>query len=106
MNITTAKGKGAPQNANDAPLIIEPLTIAYPREPVVHTPKPILTHPAYNGGWKVLRRYRLYGRADLVMTRSFLSFFLISSISILSEIFSNICLMFYVISPYLLVNKK
>jgi hypothetical protein len=31
MNITTAKGKGAPQNANDAPLIIEPLTMAYPR---------------------------------------------------------------------------
>jgi hypothetical protein len=57
MNITTAKGKGAPQNTNDAPLIIEPLTIAYLREPVVRTPKPILMHLAYNGGWKVLRRY-------------------------------------------------
>jgi hypothetical protein len=55
---------------------------------MVHTPKPILMHLAYNGGWKVLRRYRPDGRADLVMTHSFLSFFLISSISILSEIFS------------------
>jgi hypothetical protein len=88
MNITTSKGKGAPQNANDAPLIIEPLTIAYSREPVVHTLKPILTHPTYNGGWKVLCRYRPDGIADLVMTHSFRSFFLISSISILSEIFS------------------
>jgi hypothetical protein len=90
MNITTTKGKGAPQN--DAPLINEPLTIAYSRKPVVNTPKPILT-----GGWKVFRRYRPDGRANLVMTHSFLSFFLISSflsyflitsISIFSEIFS------------------
>jgi hypothetical protein len=88
MNIITAKAKGASQNANDAPPIIEPLTIAYPRELVVHTPKPILTHPTYNAGWKVVRHYRPDGRADLVMTHSFLSFFLISSISILSEIFS------------------
>jgi hypothetical protein len=95
MNITSTKGKGAPQN--DAPLINEPLTIAYSREPVVSTPKPILTHPTYNGGWKVFRRYRPDGRANLVMTHSFLSFFLISSflsyflitsISIFSEIFS------------------
>jgi hypothetical protein len=76
MNITTAKGKGAPQNANDAPLIIEPLTTAYLRELVVCTPKPILMHPAYNGGWKVLHRYRRDGRADLVMTHTFLSFFI------------------------------
>jgi hypothetical protein len=88
MNITTATGKGAPQNANDAPLIIEPLTIAYPRELVVRTPKPILTHLEYNVGWKVLRCYRPDGRADLVMTHSFLSFCLISSFSILCEIFS------------------
>ena len=46
MNITIAKGKGAPQNANDAPLIIEPLTITYPREPVVRTRKPSLMRPA------------------------------------------------------------
>jgi hypothetical protein len=88
MNITTAKGKGAPQNANDAPLIIEPLTIAYMRELVVRTPRPILPHPAFNGGWKVLRRYRADGRANLVMTHSFRSFFLTSTISILSKIFS------------------
>ena len=50
MNTTTAKGKGAPQNANDATLIIEPLTTAYPRELVVYTPKTILMHPAYNDG--------------------------------------------------------
>jgi hypothetical protein len=50
MNTTTAKGKGAPQNANDATLIIEPLTIAYPRELVVYTPKTILMHPTYNDG--------------------------------------------------------
>jgi hypothetical protein len=73
MNITTAKRKGAPQNANDAPLI-KPLTIAYPREPVVCTPKPIWTHPAYNGGWKVLDRYWPDGRADLVMTHFYLHF--------------------------------
>ena len=46
MNITIAKGKGAPQNANDAPLIIEPLTITYPREHVVRTQKPSLMRPA------------------------------------------------------------
>jgi hypothetical protein len=43
MNTTTAKGKGAPKNANDAALIVEPLTIAYPGELVVYTPKTILS---------------------------------------------------------------
>jgi hypothetical protein len=44
---------------------------------MVHTPKPILMHLAYNGGWKVLRRYWPDGRADLLMTNdSFRSFFL------------------------------
>ncbi|XP_066373096.1 uncharacterized protein [Miscanthus floridulus] len=52
-------------NANDAPLDIEPLTAADPGEHVVCTPRKILLHPAYNGGWKVLRRYREDGRADL-----------------------------------------
>ena len=85
-------------NANDAPLDIEPLTTADPGEHVVCTPRKILLHPAYNGGWKVLRRYREDGRADLVMTHSFLNFFMILSISILYEIFSMLWYLFDVLS--------
>jgi hypothetical protein len=74
MSTTTANGKGAPQNANDAPLDVQPLTIAYPGEPVVCTPRPIVSHPAYNGGWKVLRHIRPNGRSDFVMSRSLVLF--------------------------------
>jgi hypothetical protein len=74
MSTTTANGKGAPQNANDAPLDVQPLTIAYPGEPVVCTPRPIVSHPAYNGGWKVLRHIRPNGRSDFVMSHSLVLF--------------------------------
>jgi hypothetical protein len=75
---------------------------------VVHTPKPILLHPAYNGGWKVLRHYIPDGGADLVMTHFFLSFLLYHPFPFYLNYFPcfDICLMFYVISPYQLVNKK
>lgn len=63
-------------NPTDEEFIIEPLTMAELGEPVICTPKKILLHPAYNGGWKVLRRFRADGiTSDLVMTHSFLSFF-------------------------------
>jgi hypothetical protein len=70
------QGKRSSQNANDAPLIIEPLTIAYLREPVIRTPKPILMHPTYNDGWKVLHHIRPDGSADLVMPHFLPSLFL------------------------------
>jgi hypothetical protein len=76
------------KNASDTPLDIETLTIADLGEHVVCTPRQILLHPAYHGGWKVLRSCREDGRVDLVMTHSFLSFFVILSISVLYEIFS------------------
>ncbi|KXG32837.1 uncharacterized protein LOC110433314 [Sorghum bicolor] len=52
-------------NTSDTPLDIEPLTTADPGEHVVCTPRQILLHPAYHGGWKVLRSCREDGRIDL-----------------------------------------
>ncbi|KAG0523561.1 hypothetical protein BDA96_07G133200 [Sorghum bicolor] len=64
ISILRQSGGEIMQNMN-IPLDIEPLTTADPGEHVVCTPRQILLHPAYHGGWKVLRSCREDGRVDL-----------------------------------------